>query len=230
MISTVTDAALLARLYAEILEPSFPPTELVTRDEFVEAGASGELDVLAAVEGDDCLGVIVGERHGDGVLIDWLAVGGVRRGGGTGSALIAAGLARWLAWPGVRLVLAEVERPDLFEAHPRYGDPARRLAFYDRLGTRLLDLPYYQPPMADGLPRVRNLLLTVAGAANPAPPPRLLDPDEVAAVRAVLVGTLGPPDAGDAETARVYAALDDPAGLRLLPLTDYARVPLLDAT
>lgn len=228
MIHPVTDAALLARLHTDILEPSFPRTELVSSDEFVEAGASGALDVLAARDGDDHLGVIVGERHGDAVLVDWLAVGGARRGGGTGSALIAAGLTRWLAWPGVRLVLAEIERPDLFEAHPRYGDPARRLAFYDRLGTTLLDLPYYQPPMADGLPRVRNLLLTVVGVANPAPPPRILDPGETAAVRAVLVGTMGPPDAGDAETARVYAALDDPAGLRLLPLTDYARVPLLD--
>ena len=72
---------------------------------------------------------------------------------------------------------------------------------------------------------MRNLLLAVLAARNPAPPPRVLDPGEIAAVRAVLLGTMGTPD--DAETARVYDTLDDPAGLRLLPLADYARVPLL---
>ena len=227
MIESVTDAGSLARLYSEILEPSFPPTELIGRDDFVGAAASGELDVLAARDGDDHLGAIVGERHGGAFLVGWLAVGGARRGGGTGSALIAAGIARWLAQPGVVLVLAEVERPDVFVAHPRYGDPARRLAFYERLGTTLLDLPYYQAPIGEGLPPVRNLLLTVLAARNPASPPRLLDPDEVAAVRAMLLGTIGPARPGDAETARVHAVADDPSGLRLLPLADYARVPLL---
>lgn len=227
MIQPVTEAAALATLYTAILEPSFPTTELVSRDDFVEAAASGGLDVLADRDGDDYLGAIVGERHGGAFLVNWLAVGGQRRGGGTGSALVAAGVARWLAQPGVALVLAEVERPDIFAAHPRHGDPARRLAFYQRLGATLLDLPYYQPPIEEGLPRVRNLLLTVLATHNPAPPPRLLDPDEAAAVRAVLLGTIGPAQPGDAETAGVHAVADAPSGLRLLPLADYARVPLL---
>ncbi|HMR21397.1 MAG TPA: hypothetical protein PKE46_04610 [Micropruina sp.] len=226
MIHPVTDAGALARLYTEILEPSFPPSELVTRDDFVEGAASGVLDVLAASEGDAYLGAVVGERYGGAFLVDWLAVGGARRGGGTGAALVAAGVARWLARPGVLVVLAEIERPDMFATHAQYGDPARRLAFYERQGATLLDLPYYQPPIDEGLPRVRNLLLAVLAARNPAPPPRVLDPGEIAAVRAVLLGTMGTPD--DAETARVYDTLDDPAGLRLLPLADYARVPLLD--
>lgn len=226
MIHPVTDAGQLARLHAEILQPSFPPSELVTREEFVEGAVAGVFDVLAASDGDAYLGAVVGERHGGAYLVDWLAVGGARRGGGTGAALVAAGVTRWLARPGVLVVLAEVERPDVFAAHPAYGDPARRLAFYERQGTTLLDLPYYQPPIDEGLPRVRNLLLTVLAASNPAPPPRVLDPDETAAVRAVLLGTMGTPD--DPETARVYATVDDPAGLRLLPLSDYARVPLLD--
>jgi hypothetical protein len=37
---------------------------------------------------------------------------------------------------------------------------------------------------------------------------------------------LGRAEPGDDETARVYAAVDDPTGLRLLPLADYARTPL----
>lgn len=228
-IRPVADAAALARLYDEVLEPSFPRTELVTRDEFVEGVRAGDFDVLAAADGDGYLGAIVGERHGAGYLVDWLAVGGARRGGGTGSALLAAGLGRWLAQPGVLLVLAEVERPDLFEPHPQYGDPARRLEFYGRLGAAVLEMPYYQPPIAEGLPRIRNLLLTVLASAAATPVPRLLDADETAAVRSVLLATLGPPEDGDAETARVYAAVDRPAGLRALPLTDYARVPVLGA-
>ena len=56
--------------------------------------------------------------------------------------------------------------------------------------------------------------------------PRVLTPAETAGVRDVLLGTVGPALPGDEETARVYAAVDDPAGLRLLPLSDYARTPL----
>ena len=228
MIHPVTDAGALARLYTEILEPSFPPSELVTRDEFAEGAVAGVLDVLAASDGDSYLGAVVGQRYGGAFLVDWLAVGGARRGGGTGAALVAAGVARWLARPGVHVVLAEIERPDMFATHAHYGDPARRLAFYERQGATLLDLPYYQPAIDEGLARVRNLLLIVLAASNPAPPPRVLDLDETAAVRAVLLGTMGPPDPGDPETADVYAAVDNPSGLRLLPLSDYARVPLLD--
>ena len=226
-IRPVSDAAALARLYTEILEPSFPPTELVPHDDFVAGAAAGAFDVLAAADDDGYLGAIVGERFGDGYLVDWLAVSGTRRGGGTGAALVAAGTSRWLAEPGIVAILAEIERPDLFEAHPRYGDPARRLAFYDRLGTSVLDLPYYQPPIGDGLPRVRNLLLAVLAARNSTPPPRLLGADEVAAVRTMLHTAMGPLEEGDTETAQVYAAIDDPAGVRLLRLTDYAQVPIL---
>ncbi|MFT4294726.1 MAG: hypothetical protein QM582_04870 [Micropruina sp.] len=227
-IRPVTDAAGAARLYDEIIEPSFPPTERVSRDEFVAAAASGTFEVLAARDGDGYLGAVVGGRHGAAYLVHWLAVGGGRRGGGTGSALVTAGVQRWLSQPGVRAVLAEIERPGLFAAHPQYGDPARRLAFYQRRGAAVLDLPYYQPAVAAGAPRVRNLLLAVLAARDPAPPPRVLTPEETAAVRSLLLATMGPAEAGDAETARVYAALDAPAGLRLLPLAEHARVPLLD--
>lgn len=227
-IRTVTDAAALARLYTDILEPSFPPSERVTRTDFVEGGASGALDVLAAQDDDGYLGAIVGERFGNGYLVNWLAVNGARRGGGTGSALITAGITRWIAEPGIDLVLAEIERPDLFEPHPKYGDPARRLAFYHRLGATLLDLPYYQPPISEGLPRVRNLLLIVLAARDDTPPPRTLNLDETAAVRTMLHAAMGSLEEGDAETAQVYAAVDSPSGVRLLPLTDYAQVPVLD--
>lgn len=226
-IEPVSAADRLAHVYREVLEPSFPTTELVTFEEFVAAGSAGSIDVLVAMDdGDGVLGAIIGERHGAGVLVDWLAVGRTTRGGGVGSALLTAGIARWLGEGEALVVLGEVERPDLFSAHPQYGDPARRLAFYERAGVAVLDMPYYQPPISEGAPRVPGLMLTVLAAADAARPPRSLDPAETAAVREVLLATMGPAEPGDAETARVYDAVDHPDGLRLLPLAQYERTPI----
>ncbi len=227
MIEAVTDAAELARVYDEVLEPSFPETELVTADEFIASGAAGDLDVLVARADDGGIrGVIVGERHGTGILVNWLAVSGTTRRGGVGGLLFDAGLERWLRQDGVAVVLGEVERPDLFPAHPQYGDPARRLAFYERRGAAVLDMPYYEPPLREGAERLRGLLLVMLTAVETAPPPRVLTPAETKGVRDVLLGTIGRAEPGDDETARVYAAVDDPAGLRLLPLAEYGRTPV----
>ncbi|MBK7820420.1 MAG: hypothetical protein IPJ61_04935 [Tessaracoccus sp.] len=227
MIEAVTDATELGRVYDDVLEPSFPPTELVTRDEFVAAGAAQDLDVLVARADDDGIqGVIVGAQHGSGVLVNWLAVGGGTRGGGVGGLLLDAGLARWIGRDGVAVVLGEVERPDVFSAHPQHGDPERRLAFYARRRATVLDMPYYEPPLREGMERLRGLLLVVLATAEQASAPRLLTPAETGAVRDVLLGTIGRAEPGDDETARIYAVVDDPAGLRLLPLSDYASTPL----
>lgn len=227
MIQAVTDAAELARVYEYVLEPSFPATEVVTADEFVAAGEAGDLDVLVSRAEDGALrGAIVGERHGTGVLVNWLAVSGTTRGGGVGGTLLSEGVARWLGQDGVAVVLGEVERPDVFSAHPDHGDPERRLAFYERRGATVLDMPYYEPPLRKGMSRLRGLLLVVLASTDSAPPPRTLTPAETKGVRDVLLATMGRAEPGDDETARIYAAVDDPAGLRLLPLSDYARTPL----
>lgn len=226
MIEIVTDEALLRRAYYDILAPSFPDTELITAEEFIAFGAAGDVEVLVARDGVELQGVIVGERHGGGVLVDWLAVASTTRGGGVGGALLSAGFEFWLGQEGVQIVLGEVERPDLFSAHPQYGDPARRFAFYERRGATVLDLPYYQPPMAEDKPRLRGLMLVVLAAADQTPAPRTLTAVETAAVREVLVATMGPALPGDDETALIYSTVDDPVGLRLLPLSDYARIPV----
>ncbi|MBK8464074.1 MAG: hypothetical protein IPL36_13990 [Nigerium sp.] len=226
MITTVVDADALGRVYDDILRPSFPETERATREVFVAGGCSGRFDVLGVYEGDACAGAIVGERFGGAMLVVWLAVGGAARGGGTGSALIAAGLERWISLPGVRLVLGEVERPDLFEAHPEHGDPARRLAFYARLGAGALTLPYYQPPSSEGMPRIPGLLLVALATTDATPLPRMLSAEETDAVRSYLLSAMGAPAEGDVETQAAFAAVDAPTGLRLLPLEDYAEIPL----
>lgn len=226
MIRPVTDPDALAAIYDEILLPSFSPSELVERDVFVKAGLAGDLDVLGAYAEDACAGVIVGQRHGAAVLVVWLAVGSAGRGGGVGSTLITAGIERWMALPGVLMVLAEVERPDLFEAHPEHGDPARRLAFYARLGAGALAVPYFQPSIRPGLPRVHGLLLVTLATRNPAPLPRVLDADETDAVREFLVSLMGEAGNGDADTDAVFAAVDSLKGVHLVPLNSYATVPL----
>ncbi|MFT3876109.1 MAG: hypothetical protein QM708_06780 [Propioniciclava sp.] len=230
MIRPVTDPDELGSIYDEILQPSFPPAELVNRETFVHEGSSGRLDVLGAYVADACAGVIVGQRHGAAVLVVWLAVGSAGRGSGLGSTLIKAGVERWMALPGVAMVLAEVERPDLFEAHPEYGDPARRLAFYARLGAGALAVPYFQPSVGPGMPRVPGLLLATLATQNADPFPRPLDSDETDAVGEFLTSIMGEPMDGDAEMEALFGAVRDPAGVRLLPLDDYASIPLPPAS
>ena len=226
MIHPVTEPTALGQLFDEILRPSFPPTELITREKFIDDASSGRYDVLGAYDDDACAGVIVGERFDGAMLVVWLAVGGSTRGSGTGSALVSAGLERWIGLPGIQLVLGEVERPDLFKAHPEHGDPSRRLAFYARFGAGALALPYYQPPVSEGMPRVPGLLLVALATKNADPLPRLLTPAETAAVRNFLLSMMGAPSEDDVQTLAAFAPLADPAGLRLIPLEDYAEVPL----
>lgn len=114
--------------------------------------------------------------------------------------------------PGVRLVLGEVERPDLFEAHPEHGDPARRLAFYARLGAGALTLPYYQPPSSEGMPRIPGLLLVALATTDATPLPRMLSAEETDAVRSYLLSAMGAPAEGDVETQAAFAAVDAPPG------------------
>jgi len=226
MITPTRDPDVLGRVYDEVLRPSFPDSELAGRAEFVAAGRAGILDVLVAEGPGGLEGAIVGEQHGGAVLVTWLAVAAAGRSGGTGSALIAAGRARWLTRPGVRILLAEVERPDVHDAHPRYGDPARRLAFYERRGTAVLDIPYFQPAVAEGLPRVHGLLLTVLTGPDEPGFPRLLSAVEADAVREYLDAVLGSPAPGDDDLRAVQAAARRADGIALLPLREYARIPL----
>jgi len=222
MITPTADSAVLGRVYDDVLRPNFPEAELVDRESFLSAARRGELEVLVSADGPDLLGAIVGQRHGSAVLVVWLAVGSRGRGGGVGSTLLRAGVVRWLDRPGVVMVLAEVERPDVFPVHPVHGDPKRRLAFYARSAAGVLDIPYFQPSAGQGLPPVHGLLLTVLGTKNASPAPRLLDAAEADALRAYLDDVHGDDD----EAASVIAAATAPGGVRLLPLTDYAATPL----
>lgn len=224
-IEPTSDSCLLELVYEEILEPNFPAAELTPRRAFLEQVRGGDLDALVALADDTVCGVVVGERIGSTVLIAWLAVNAQQRDLGVGSALLAAGISRWISEPGVRLVLAEIERPDLHPADDAFGDPHRRIAFYAHGGAAVLVLPYYQPPIAEGMPRVRGLVLALIASAKWAPVPRMLDATEVEAVQGYLLATFGPEDQADEETARIHAAARAAEGIRLIRLNDYREVP-----
>ncbi|HWK77522.1 GNAT family N-acetyltransferase [Microbacterium sp.] len=225
-IEPTADARLLETVYLEILEPSFPATELTPRAAFLEQVRNGDLDALVARADGAVCGAIVGERVGSTVLIAWLAVTANRRDRGVGSALLAAGIERWSASPDVDLVLAEIERPDLHLADPAFGDPYRRIDFYARHGAAALVMPYYQPPISEGMPRVRGLILTLVASATPAPAPGILGADEAVALRSYLLETFGPAERGDDETARIHAAAGAADGIRVIALNDYGEIPV----
>lgn len=237
MIEAVTDPDTLRRVYREILAPSFPDTELVQLDAFValtrrhvtDAGTP-RADVLVSRDGAALRGAIVGTQVGEVMLVSWLAVGPAGRGAGVGGQLLDAAVPRWIARDDVRLVLAEVERPDRYRTHPQFGDPSRRLAFYGRRGALALTLPYFQPSIAPGKPRQHGLLLLVLAATDELRP-RTLSAQERAAVRAYVGQTLAGPDGLNASTtdpalAAVTAAIDASEGVALLPVQDYRQIPV----
>lgn len=194
--------------YDELLVEAFPEDELLPRAQFDRLLSGPNADVLGVLdERQLLLGVAVGEHPPEFagvVLLSWLAVGDRARGLGVGSRLVRAACARWLARDDASLVVAEVEDPRHHRAlDPRLGDPQARAMFYDRLGARALDLPYFQPALSEGGRRVEHLLLTVLG---PQPVPDAVETD---LLRPFLRAYVGPPGEGeDRSWHRLFDALD----------------------
>lgn len=97
------------------------------------------------------------------LLVAYLVVAATARSGGIGARLLSRAAPRRAPAP---LVLAEIEDPRCF-APGDAGDPVARVRFYDRAGSRLLPLPYVQPSLRPGSPRVDGLLLIAIGAPGP---------------------------------------------------------------
>lgn len=159
------DRGQLEWFYEDVLTPSFPSAELISRDEFLGSVAdpSGGTCTMLAVDGSgEVIGGIVGEWFADcRVLLDsYLAVKPGRRGGGIGRRLIEESISRWSSRFVPLLIVGEVEDPRF---HPAtvYGDPVARLRFYADLGGTILSVPYFQPALREDLDRVRNLFLMV---------------------------------------------------------------------
>lgn len=160
------DAAILLReLHMSVLAPSFSREQYIPPTSFEPAG---QLSLIAQGDGGLVLGGALGELYSTAVLLAYLAVRPGCRGGGVGSALLAAVKERWLGQRPVTLV--ELDDPRHHEPDRDHGDPAARLRFYGAFGTRLLAMPYFQPRLRNDLPRGYHLFLGVIPPDGAAPP------------------------------------------------------------
>ena len=143
--------------YAEVLAPSFPADELITEEEFLAARERPTSSVLLALDEGMPVGLSMVDRTLAGApvaLLSYLASHPTRRARGVGSLLMEQVRAR------EPMLLIEIEDPRE-HAERGFGDPWRRVGFYRRHGVRALDVPFFQPPVAPGRPRVEGMLLGV---------------------------------------------------------------------
>jgi predicted N-acetyltransferase YhbS len=151
---------LLAELYRDLLEPNFPPHELLTYDELSAARSAETTGGMVLVASGRPVAGVITESYAAGrvLLVAYLVVAADLRGSQLGSRLldeVRAEAAR--AYPPA-VVLAEVEDPRYYAVSGGI-DPAARLRFYARQGARLLPVDYVQPSLRPGSPRAENLLL-----------------------------------------------------------------------
>jgi hypothetical protein len=174
----------LERLYDEVLNPSFPVDELVSRDRLLPRLAKEDSGVCCRVAvdptGRGVAAVIADTYPAAGVLLlSYLAVLSKLRDRGVGTALASDAVPRWIARYRPALAVAEVEDPRRHVAGDPagYGDADARMRLYDGLGGLILPLPYVQPALTAGAERVRNLLLMVFHAAPNVCTDGRLDPE-----------------------------------------------------
>lgn len=162
-IRPVADPTELQEVYAGLLAPSFPPSELHPADWLLDGVVADRLTVLVAEDESGPVAVAVTQSlaPSSAVLLTYFATRADQRGRGVGSGLFAAMLTAVRSGGDPPLVVAEVERPDRHTGSPEFGDPAARLRFYGRHGARALDLPYFQPPIGDRDPVHGMLLLAL---------------------------------------------------------------------
>lgn len=201
-VESVTGREQRAELYDVVLGPSFGPTELPPRDMFLDGTAGADIAVLRASGADageiaGCAVVALEQGSRATALLAWLAARPGARGSGTGGALLA-GAADAARAGGADLLLAEVEDPRQHEATAAHGDPWRRLEFYARRGLVLLDLPYFQPPIAPDQERVPNMLLLAHVLHDGADVPEVLRPTIGAFLRSYVPRLPGDDPAYDA--------------------------------
>jgi GNAT superfamily N-acetyltransferase len=153
------------RCYDELLVPAFPPAELMSRealdDERHDPGTGG---VVLQQDGAPVAAMVTEDYLGGRVrLLAYLVVAERLRGARLGTYLLSR-LAEESA--DAHAVLAEIEDP---RYHPvtATNDPVSRVRFYHRHGCRLLPVPYAQPALREGSPRVENLLLIAVAPHAP---------------------------------------------------------------
>jgi GNAT superfamily N-acetyltransferase len=206
--------------YHQILQPSFPAAELIDLDELQDI-ADREDGSVWLIEDED--GTILGGAVAEWdesvrvVLLGYLAVRPGARGSGIGGPLYLAALESWRQRFKPCLALAEIEDPAAHSGSDDYGDPAARLRFYVRRGSKILDIPYFQPALAEDRERVSGLLLIVLHAD-----PEFAGQEDGTIDPAVVRGYLENYQiqyegkvATDDQAMEMWRAIDRPGGIRL---------------
>lgn len=214
-ICAVNDPEHLAAAYERLLVPNFPSRELITEEEFLAGIASGGASVRVSGDPGDPTALAMLQRFegAPAVLLTYFATRADLRGKGVGSALLRDILDDLADDDSVSVVLAEVEHPAYHEASEAHGDPAARLRFYGRLGGRILDVPYFQPPVSEDEEAVYAMLLLVLN-----PPEALVRDGRLipeAGVASGLEQVMGSLDASLYPVAPILDAVRDPRGIRL---------------
>jgi predicted N-acetyltransferase YhbS len=233
---TELDDALLRRFYDEVLRPSFDDDELMDVDSLVD-GLRSEDDPrsLASVVVDEegrVDGGVVGELYESErvLLLAYMAVRPSERDRGVGTELAQLVLPVWFADPRVALAVAEVHDPRFWP----HDAAEARLRLYDRLGGRVLGVPFVQPALGSDRERVRGFLLLVFHA-DPSVSVRL---DGGEAIRTEVVArfirryfeeTEGARPPYDPELAGLLELIESHEAVPLLPIGDYDRVPALES-
>jgi hypothetical protein len=214
------DPAAIDEAYSRLLEPNFPPAELIDRAAFSACycQALPAFPGIVALHNGVPVGAAFGERHESTgiVLLGYLVVLAERRDLHIGSRLLARATTEWSAVPRTTAVLAEIEDPRHHEDEGM-GDPTARLRFYARADARVVPIDYFQPSLRPGLPRVPGMLLLslVPERRSLAAAPLMEFLDDY------LTGCEGPLSADDAEYAALRAAvLRGGPTLPLAPLSD----------
>lgn len=139
----VTMTALQEEAVREIYEEAFPDAEKRPWERMLRFAAEGKLDILAMIEDETVVGLVVLANHGDLVLLDYLAVTPRRRSGGYGAKALAALLAKTAG----KTLFLEAELPE-----PNAPDDSiqnRRLRFYERNGFSIygVNICFFGVPM-----------------------------------------------------------------------------------
>ena len=211
---TVVDAATLAddvleRLHERVLRPSFAPDEAIGLEAFMADVRGGTSRVWAALgETGEADAAVVLDRYPMADLISYLAVRPGLRGGGRGGVLLAHVQAR----ADERPLFGEVEHPAYHHADPVLGDPMARVRLYERLGIKVVEVPFFVPRLRPSSRRVGGMMLVVAGRHRSA---GFIEADVVRAFLLAYRDAVGD-DVDDALWRAVLAAL--PRGRRV-PLT-----------
>jgi GNAT superfamily N-acetyltransferase len=221
---------LLDAAFADVLAPAFPPDELTTAQDLRHGVGSGDTSVVALVDDENVPhAVAVGEFFSTSqvVLLAYLATRPGGRSTGLGGRLLAHVVDEWTRRWDPRLMVAEIEHPAAHAGNAAYGDPTARVRFYARHGVRPLDLPYFQPPVASGQPRVYGLMLCTLAVGDQArgAEPETVDPGVVSSFLVEYLqaaeGSVGP----DPAVQNLLEAARRPDGVRLLSFDSLDAVP-----